>query len=150
MSQIWAIVAASGSCSICFTGSADEHPAQFGHEEDCVDRNVWALDREPVDRLGERVDYETGEIVFDRDLAFARIVPAIKSATQTAILRVAPLWRQLADLADPDNEAKAGRAEAIAVLRSRSNQLEDMVRSASLPSEVEFVWNEVIALEKGL
>lgn len=68
MSQVWALVSKSGSVEIRFT---DSHPAECGHEEDCVGKAIYQLDREP--EAGETVEYKTGQIVPDQKVMLAVI-----------------------------------------------------------------------------
>lgn len=143
MSQLWAIVEASGSYVLRYTGGLEMVPADSGHRKECRGRNVWPLEREPLDRSGEVVDFVTGDIVYSSEKAVAAIVPHIKAWTQAQILTAVPYWRQLNDLAEPEADGAADRRKSISDLRNLSNELEQKVRDATSSSEVEAIWQRI-------
>jgi hypothetical protein len=126
--MIWAIVRRSGAFTLRHTDG--EHPAEAGHRRDCRGANVWQLTRDPDLASGERVDYATGAIVFDLGAVQDSVLAEIKAAAGQHIEAFAPLWRQLNDMAEPDNPGAAGRARDIRAVRDWSTDLEARLAQA--------------------
>lgn len=143
MSQLWAIVSASGAYVLRYTNGTDIPPNEAGHAKECRSRNIWPLEREPMDRSGEVVDFATGAIVYSSERAIEAIVPHIKAWTQAQILTAVPYWRQLNDLADPDADGASERRKTVSDLRNLSNELEQAVRDATSSSEIEAIWQRI-------
>lgn len=130
MTQLWALTSKKGVVLLRYTDGPDIRPEDSGHRAECRNRNIWPLDREPREDLGELVDHETGAIVFSAYAAGAAIVPLIKQCAEQAILNVAPLWRQINDLNDPNGSGAAERRAQVAAIRQQSNDLEAELSSA--------------------
>lgn len=145
MSQLWALVAPDGSYVLRFTNSADEHPAEHGHAEECEGMAVWPLEREPRLELGEGVDPETGAFDFQHERVEARLVAAIKAEAGRRIEAIAPLWRQINDLNDPGAPGAAERATAITAIRAWSNDAEALLADASDAEELETILATIAA-----
>ena len=129
MPQLWAIVSESGDFVLRYTDSPEQTPEDSGHADECVGCNIWPLECELVE--GEIVSFETGEILFNAALAAPSLVAEIKAVAQQRILEVAPLWRQVNDLAEPDRPGVAERRAQIQSIREWSDELEAMVTSAT-------------------
>jgi hypothetical protein len=142
--MIWAIVKKSGEFEIRF-----DDPAATEKKSALRNRAVWPLEREPIPHLGERVSFDDGSITFSAARAAAYAVPQIKAATQVAILREVPMWRQVNDIEDPDSPGKAERKALVAARRIRSNELEQAVRDAVDVGAVAAVLEEVYAMQRG-
>lgn len=145
MSQLWALVAPDGSYVLRFTNSADEHPSEHGHAEECEGMAVWPLEREPRMALGEGVDPETGAFDFHLVRVEAQLVAAIKAEAGRRIEAIAPLWRQINDLNDPSAPDATERATAIAEIRVWSNDAEALLADASDADELETILATIAA-----
>ncbi len=132
--QLWAIIE-HGNYRLIWTASAKDHPRRAGHADECRGRKVVALDREPDEALGEYVTAE-GEIGFDVSRIAGAITGRIKEAAARRIEAVAPIWRQLNDLADPSNPDHQRRRRQIDAIRAWSNEAERKLRSARCVSDV--------------
>lgn len=139
MSQLWALVAPDGSYVLRFTDSADHHPADHGHADECESLAVWPIEREPRAALGEGVDPATGAFDFDLGRVSAGIIAAIKAEAGRRIEAIAPLWRQINDMNDPTTPGATARAAAIASIRAWSNATEADLLAATSADEVRAV-----------
>ena len=124
--QLWALVTPDGSYALRFTDSVAHHPADYGHADECEGVEVWPLEREPRTALGEGVDPATGAFDFDIARVADCLIADIKAEAGRRIEAVAPLWRQINDLADPSAPGAAARAASIAAIRGWSNEAETM------------------------
>lgn len=145
MSQLWAIVAPDGSFVLRFTASSAVHPAQSGHADECEGCAVWPLDRDPRLSLGEGVDPESGEFDFDLSRAEVVLIASIKAEAARRIEAIAPLWRQINDLAEPQAVGAAERRAAIDEIRAWSNQAEAMLAEAMDADDLEAVLQSIAA-----
>lgn len=132
--QLWAIIE-DGNYRLIWTASAKDHPRRTGHADECRGRKVVALDREPNEALGEYVTAE-GEIGFDVSRIAAAVTGRIKEAAARRIEAVAPIWRQLNDLADPSNPDCQRRRQQIDAIRAWSNEAERKLLSAQCVNDV--------------
>lgn len=132
--QLWAIVGEAGQ-RLVWTASADQHPTDHGHAEDCAGQEVFPLDREPIAALGECVT-ATGEIGFDVSRIAPELIAQIKAEAARRIEAFAPLWRQINDLADPTDPGAIERRAKIDAVRAWSNEVEGLLAAAECPADV--------------
>jgi len=140
--QLWAIIE-DDTYRLIWTASADQHPVDAGHAQECRGRKVVALDREPVNLLGEYVSAE-GEIAFDVRRVADGWAAAIKAEAGRRIEAFAPLWRQLNDLADPSDPAAIERRRRIDAVRAWSNEMEAKLLAATGPQGVQDVLRDLV------
>lgn len=152
MTQAWALVSPNNNYRVLYTNSIDEHPADAGHAEECIDVAVWPIEQMPREELGEYVDYNTGEFKFDsslsqpgRDAPVNTIISQIKAKAQELILRDYPLWKQLNDMDLPsDDEGAIARKARRDEIRAWSDILENRVRTASSADELQSVTDDIL------
>lgn len=140
--QLWAIVSRSGAFRLIYTTGSDVHPAEDGHRAELRGKAVWPLDRDPVE--GERVDFQTGELIYapdhaqpGRDTPLERLFSEIKAEAARRILEEYPLWKQLNDRDLPADDhgviqRKARRDE----IRAWSDALEARADAAKSVDEL--------------
>lgn len=145
MSQLWAIVAGDGSFVLRFTASNAAHPAQSGHADECEGCAVWPLARDPRLSLGEGIDPESGAFDFDLARVEAALIASIKTEAARRIESIAPLWRQINDLAEPQAVDASERRAAIDEIRAWSNQAEAMLAEAVDADDLETVLQSIAA-----
>lgn len=130
--MIWALISDDGSVLI---RHAPGHPAEHGDAEACEGRIVIELPREP-----EMAAFETvaanGSFILDIDRMLAEVIPQIKSKAGGEIEAVAPLWRQLNDLNEPETPGAILRRESIAKIRAESNRAEARLKTLTTVEEV--------------
>ncbi len=85
--------------------------------------------------MGDGVTGE-GEIGFDVSRIAAAVTGRIKETAARRIEAVAPIWRQLNDLADPTNPDHQRRRQQIDAIRAWSNEAERKLRHAHCVSDV--------------
>lgn len=130
MTQIWVIVDKSGDFQIRYDNPALDDKATLRG------KNVFELAREPLIHLGEAVCFETGEIIFKKSTIDSALISDIKAAAAERISAVAPIWRQLNDLANPNEPGASDRRSEIDDIRQWSNQMEASVASAKSASDI--------------
>lgn len=81
------------------------------------------LHREPFGELGETIDFETGNIVFNLDTVMPTLIGEIKSHAAKLIEQISPDWKQTNDIRSPSPLGEA-RFEAIDSIRAWSNDIE--------------------------
>lgn len=101
-----------------------------------VGKRVYQLEREPLPHLGEAVSFDTGKIAFRLSGVESTLIAEIKAAAAAKIAEVAPTWRQLNDLANPDEPGAVERRAQVNAIRSWSNELEASLSSAQSPSDI--------------
>lgn len=116
--MIWTVVKKSGEFTIHFDDPGVFH--KFNHKTD----KIYQLEREPDVMHGEKVDYKTGEIVFDIGMIQETVLSEIKKKTADLIYEVSPEWKQRNDIRKPSPEGES-RFDEIDRLREASNLLED-------------------------
>lgn len=116
--MIWAVIKRGGEFTIHF-----DDPSVF-HKANCKDAKVHQLEREPDVMHGERIDYDSGEIVFDITTIQETVLSEIKKKTAELIYEVSPEWKQRNDIRKPSPEGES-RFDEIDRLRESSNLLED-------------------------
>lgn len=152
MTQAWALVSPNNNYRVLYTNSIDEHPADVGHAEECIDVAVWPIEHMPREEVGEYVDYSTGEFKFDsslsqpgRDSPVNTIISKIKAKAQELILRDYPLWKQLNDMDLPsEDEGAIARKARRDEIRAWSDILENRVRAASSADELQSVTDDIL------
>lgn len=143
MSQLWAITKENGEINYLYTAGPGQHPSECGNEEACAEGLVWPLDREPEPRWGETVEHESGEIIYRAETILPTILKEIKQEAFLRIEAVAPLWKQINDLHDPDSPGKEERSQSIQAVRDWSNQLEAEVVEASTVEELKYAYAKI-------
>lgn len=130
MSKLWAIVCGSGTVQLRHDDPADDGQAAL------QGKSVFTIDREPLFHLGETVCLTTGAIVFDISLIKSGLFEEIKRAAERRILEIAPLWRQLNDLANPDEQGASDRRTQINAIRKWSEDMEARVTRALTATDI--------------
>lgn len=146
MSQLWALVSASGVYVLRYTASADQHPADCGHADECEDVNVWPLDRDPDQANGEGVSYATGDFDFEIGRVADVVIASLKGAAFRKIVAAVPMWKQLDDLYDQDNPEAQARRAFIKGVRAASRAIEESVPNVSSVAGVVAVRSAIAAL----
>lgn len=130
MTMLWAIVSKSGDYQLRYDDPVNDGKAALRGKA------VWTLEREPDPLLGETVAYETGEVIFDKSIVESALVNEIKSIAASRILAIAPIWRQINDLANPDDNGASERRAQINAIREWSNNMEIAASNAAKPSDI--------------
>lgn len=136
MTQLWALISKRGELRQLYTQDIDHHPVDHGHRRECRSFNVWPLEREPDIIHGETVDYATGAFTFDVSSVLPALLSEIKSEAARRIEAIAPMWRQINDLHEPDTPGAVQRRKALNVVRAWSNKLEASAAAAASPADV--------------
>lgn len=130
-SQLWALVAPDGSYMLRWTARPQVNPRRAGCAAELRGRRAHRLSREPVLALGETIAWADGKITFDRAKVLPGLIATVKAEAARRIEAVAPLWRQINDLAEPDAAGAAERRAFVKAVRAYSNQAETALESSS-------------------
>ena len=137
--MIWAIVEKSGK----FTIHHDD-PKQFNSKVG-ASKVIWPIDRSPDVANGEQIDFDSGEIIFDRTQVADHIVAEIKAKAGKKIVDAVPLWQQNNDLRELLRQLKESlppvlaiekRVLAIDKVRQWSDDLETQLSNASNADDI--------------
>lgn len=130
MIKLWAIVSKSGQYELRHDDPANDGAAAT------LDKVIWQLTREPDPQSGETVSYKTGNIEFDAKAIKPALIAEIKAIAERKILAIAPIWRQINDLANPSENGAASRRKQINEVRAWSNEIEALIDAAASASEI--------------
>ena len=119
----------------------EAHPAECGHADECDGRKVVELSREPT--FYEYVDFSDGSLKAPSEKGIELIISMLKQKASDEIERIAPVWRQLNDLADPTSESAVVRRAHINIIRGWSNKAESYLRSSTTAEQVEEVLDTI-------
>lgn len=134
--MIWAIVSKGGETSIRFDNpeTTERYAARRG-------RKIWKIRRNL--QYGERVDFQTGKIIFDLETIADAMIAEIKAEAGRRILTAAPLWRQLNDRDEPEGAGAIARRAEVLSIREWSNKLEKRLLGAKTAAKIVAIRKEI-------
>lgn len=116
----------------------DFHPKDCGHADECEGRRVLKIPYEPLNGV-ESIDFELGEIVFSPNIN--NLITLIKEKAHEEINKVAPLWKQLNELANTNSDGSL--RQKIDKIRNWSNIIEVRLKETTTKEELLALLEEI-------